>query len=744
VGVHTAPGNTGLIVRVAVAAPVRRSFDYLLPPNEAHLQVLPGCRVRVPFGPRSQIGIVVERLDKSPVPRAKLKPITDVLDELPLLPPDIMALLNWAATYYQHPIGDVLVNTLPALLRQGRPARARPIKRWRISANGADVDIDKLARRAARQSALLSKLKSAQRALSREELALPSAHWPKALANLVDKGWVDEELLEHAPDTADTTSVVAPALSESQRKAIDAVDATTGTFHAFLLDGVTGSGKTEVYIQLIRRAIEHGQQAMVLVPEIGLTPQTVARFEERLGTRLSILHSGLSDQQRLAAWLAARDGSSAVVIGTRSAAFAPLKRPGLFIVDEEHDTSYKQQDGFRYSARDLLVMRARQANVPVVLGSATPSLESLNNVQLGRYKRLVLPERVAGARTPAVTIVDVRAKPFEHGLSQSVAIAIEENLERGEQSLLFLNRRGYAPALLCHSCGWAADCHRCDAHMVYHQSIHKIRCHHCGVERSEPQACPECSVADLRIVGVGTQRVTEGVIERFPGARVARLDRDSTQRKGELEAVLAGVQARRIDILVGTQMLAKGHHFPHVTLVAILDADGGLFGVDFRASERMAQLLVQVAGRAGRSHHPGRVLIQTHHPDHPLLNALLHRGYGHFAEVALLERQSAMLPPCASLALLRAEAASRELSFEFLEAARQALPAIDEPSFMVLGPVPAPMERRAGRYRAHVLVQCGQRGALHRLLSEWVARLEMLKQARRVRWSLDVDPQDMI
>jgi primosomal protein N' (replication factor Y) len=737
-------GGVALIVRVAVAAPVRRSFDYLVPANLEHDRILPGCRVRVPFGPRSQIGIVLERSVKSSVPHSKLKTITELLDPVPLLPPDILALLSWAASYYHHPIGDVLVNTLPSLLRQGRPALARTIKYWRINANGAAVDIEMLARRASRQSALLSKLKNAGRALGRDELALPSTHWPKALAGLVDKGWVDEELRSQPASIVGAPRRAAKQLSVHQQKAIDAVDAKARSFETYVLDGVTGSGKTEVYIQLIQKTIARGQQAMVLVPEIGLTPQTVARFEGRFDTPLSILHSGLSDQQRLRAWLMARDGSASVVIGTRSAAFAPLKRPGLFIVDEEHDTSYKQQDGFRYSARDLLVMRARRAKVPIVLGSATPSLESLNNVQLGRYKRLVLPERVAGARTPSVTVVDVRAKPFEHGLSQSVATAIQETLERGEQSLLFLNRRGYAPALLCHACGWVADCHRCDAHMVYHQSIHKIRCHHCGVERREPDACPECSAPDLRSVGVGTQRVAEGVMARFPAARVARLDRDSTQRKGELEAVLADVQARRVDILVGTQMLAKGHHFPHVTLVAVLDADGGLFGVDFRASERMAQLLVQVAGRAGRSQHPGRVLIQTHHPDHPLLAALLHRGYGHFAEAALLERQSAMLPPCASLALLRAEAASRELGFEFLESARRVLPATDEPSLMLLGPVPAPMERRAGRYRAHLLVQCEQRGVLHRLLGGWVSQLETLKQARRVRWSLDVDPQDMI
>ena len=733
-----------MILRVAVATPLRRSFDYLLPRSLEHLQPARGCRVRVPFGARSQIGIVLDIVESSDVPSAKLKPVTDVLDDQPLLTPDIMALLTWAATYYQHPIGDVLVNTLPSLLRQGRPARAPSVKCWRITESGKAVDLDKLAVRAVRQSALLTKLKTADHALVGEQLALPSRHWPKALASLVEKGWAVMELVDKPLAQVPVGQTPARELSSSQRDAVDRVDASAREFGVFVLDGVTGSGKTEVYLQLIERAIERGQQAMVLVPEIGLTPQTVARFEERLDSRLAILHSGLGDQERLQAWLMARDASASVVIGTRSAAFAPLANPGLFIVDEEHDASYKQQDGFRYSARDLLVMRARRADVPIVLGSATPSLESLNNVQRRRYTRLALPQRAAGARTPDVTIVDVRSKPFEHGLSQSVCTALQENLERGEQSLLFLNRRGYAPALLCHACGWVADCRRCDAHMVYHQAIHRLRCHHCGLEQAEPKACAECGAQKLQVVGVGTQRVTEGVQQRFPEARVARLDRDSIARKGELERVLAQVQARQLDIVVGTQMLAKGHHFPHVTLVAVLDADGGLFGVDFRASERMAQLLVQVAGRAGRSEHRGRVLIQTHHPDHPLLHALLHRGYGHFAEVALLERQAALLPPCASLVLLRAEAQARDLGLEFLEAARQVLPATDDPTFMVLGPVPAPMERRAGRYRAQLLVQTERRQPLHRLLGEWVSRLEALKQARRVRWSLDIDPQDMI
>ena len=730
------------ILRVAVASPVRSAFDYLSRPGPGGEHPRPGCRVRVPFGKASRIGVVLEHTDQPGVAHTRLKPIEEVLDAEPLLSAETIALLGWASDYYQHPIGDVIVNTLPSMLRRGRPARPRVARCWRISGPGKAVDLELLARRAPRQQALLEKLAVAGAPLAREQLALPTSHWPKALAALVDKGWVEEIC---APPPAPCAPTAKPeCLSHSQQLAVDAVDDARGVFKAFVLDGVTGSGKTEVYLQLIERTLARGRQAMVLIPEIGLTPQTVSRFEQRLGARLCVLHSGLSDQQRMNNWLAARDGSARVVIGTRSAVFAPLENAGLFVVDEEHDLSFKQQDGFRYSARDVAVLRARRAGVPIVLGSATPSLETINNVDLDRYTRLALPDRVAGADKPEVTIVDVRGKPFEDALSRSVLEALRTNLEREEQSLLFLNRRGYAPALLCHACGWIAECHRCDAHVVYHQRLGRVRCHHCGSERARPLECQDCGGGDLRVVGVGTERVAEALERHFPDAAIARVDRDTTQRKGALQAMLDDVQSRRTDILIGTQMLAKGHHFPHVTLVAVLDADGGLFGADFRASERMAQLLVQVAGRAGRGQKPGRVLIQTHHPEHPLLHALLHHGYAHFAAAALEERRAAAMPPCACFALLRSEAPTREQGFEFLEAAKSVSPLPSDTGFMLLGPVASPLERRAGRYRAQLLVQSEYRGTLGRFLSTWAQRIDKLKAARRVRWSLDVDPQDMI
>ncbi|MDX1433975.1 MAG: primosomal protein N', partial [Gammaproteobacteria bacterium] len=530
----------------------------------------------------------------------------------------------------------------------------------------------------------------------------------------------------------------------SQREAIDAVCAALGTFQGFLLDGVTGSGKTEVYLAAIERVLARGEQAMVLIPEIGLTPQIVRRLGERLGDCMAVMHSGLADRERLSAWVRARDGSARVVVGTRSAVFAPLARPGLFVVDEEHDVSFKQQEGFRYSARDLAVVRAHRHGVPVILGSATPSLESLHNVARGRYRRLVLSSRAEGAAPPRVEVIDLRGRPFDEGISLELEGALADCLDAGNQALLFVNRRGFAPMLICHACGWLAECERCDARMVYHSASETLRCHHCAAERRAPTSCGACAGTDLRTLGLGTQRVVERLRNRFPHARIDRVDRDSTRRKGAMESVLDAIHAQRTDILVGTQMLAKGHHFPNVTLVGILDADGGLFSVDFRATERMAQLLLQVAGRAGRGRHPGRVLVQTHHPDHPLLEVLVRHGYASFGAAALAEREAAELPPFTALALLRAESPQPEAALGFLRHAAEVARAAAVDQVQILGPVPAPMERRAGRYRAQLLLQSAERARLHALLGRCLAELEGSAGARRVRWSVDVDPQELL
>jgi len=729
------------ILRVAVATPLRRLFDYLAPAGSAAGAPAEGARVRVPFGRGTRIGLVLGRAAESALSPERLKPVLEVIDPAPLLPAASVDLLKWASAYYHHPPGEVVQAALPGPLRRGRAAEVRGVRRWRLTSAGAAVDPDRV-RGAPRQSLALRALGARPEGLPWGELRVAAGECRGALQALARKGWVTAQVEDCL--SAESSPVAPVTLEPDQRAAVDAVAAAWGRFRTFLLDGVTGSGKTEVYLTLIEQVAAQGAQALVLVPEIALTPQLVARFRGRLRVPVAVLHSGLTDEERVCAWLAAREARAPVVVGTRSAALAPLARPGVFIVDEEHDPSFKQHEGFRYSARDLAVFRGRAAGVPVVLGSATPSLESLHNVRQGRYQHLLLARRAAGTRPPALEVVDLRGRRFDDGLSARLLEAVAANLAAGEQTLLFLNRRGFAPVLLCHACGWVADCVRCDAHLVYHRSGARLRCHHCGAERRVPVSCPECRAADLRAVGLGTQKVADALARHFPRARIARMDRDSVRRKGALEGVLADIERGAADIVVGTQMLAKGHHFPNVTLVGIVDADAGLFSVDFRASERMAQLVVQVSGRAGRGERAGRVLIQTHHPAHPLLRALIRHGYAHFAGAALAERGAARLPPFTALALLRAEARSRGAGHAFLEEAAQLARGMRMEGVSLLGPVPAPMERRAGRYRAQLLLEAEERAALHRLLAAWTPALEALRSGRRVRWALDVDPQDMV
>ena len=724
------------VLQVAVPAPVRRRFDYLPPRPGWTPPVRPGVRVQVPFGRTTVIGVVVGVAPTSAVDAARLKRVRAVIDAEPLLDPAMLKLLVWAGGYFQHPIGEVVTGTLPKLLRLGHAPETGRSVRYAATAAGTRAFAEGIAR-APVQARLLGLMLAAG---SVPETALAAEHrdWRRPLRALVAKG-----LAEVREDPPRAGGADRPELNADQRRAVVALREALGTFRPFVLEGVTGSGKTEVYLRVIETVVALGRQALVLIPEIGLTPQLLARFHARLSCRVEALHSRLSDRERLSAWTHARNGTADVLVGTRSAVFAPLARPGLFIVDEEHDLSFKQQDGFRYSARDLAVVRARDAGTPVVLGSATPSLEAIDNVRRGRYRLLTLPHRAGGASPPRVDVVDLRSRPFDSGLCDVLIEAIEQTKARSEQALLFINRRGYAPRLICHACGWIADCERCDAHLVFHREDGRLRCHHCASVRSPITECPGCGSKDVRRLGFGTERVVRALESRIDGLRVARMDRDATRRRGALEALLDRVHAGDVDVVVGTQMLAKGHHFPNVTLVAILDADGGLFGIDFRASERMAQLLLQVAGRAGRGDRAGRVLLQTHHPDHPLLRVLVLQGYRKFCEEALEERRGARLPPFASLALVRAEALQRDAPLSFLRDAGACVSERPHPGVSVLGPVPSPMERRAGRYRAQLLVDAASRAALQRFLPGWIAEVEALPSARKVRWSVDVDPQEM-
>ncbi len=734
------PSASAAILCVAVPSPLRRSFDYYPPAGTDVVAITPGMRVKLPFGRTTVVGLVLDVIASSRIDIKRMKRALAVLDQEALLPADILKLMRWASAYYHHPIGEVVLSALPTLLREGGPAQVRTVASWHLSAAGRDAKPEALTR-APRQAALLRLLQGRAQGLQIGQIT--EGNWRPVLHKLMVRGWVEQCEDAGLTPTAQDPSDTPPGLNTHQDTAVKAVLDALDSFQAFLLDGVTGSGKTEVYLRLIERVIAGGRQALVLVPEIGLTPQLVQRFQRRFQVQVAVLHSNLSDQERLHAWLAARDGSASIVLGTRSAVFTPLHRPGIFIIDEEHDLSFKQQDGFRYHARDVAVRRAQYAGVPIVLGSATPALESLHNVRQGRYRHLVLPQRAGAARAPGICVVDVRHQSLEGGLSQSLRAAMEQHLAKAEQVLLFLNRRGYAPSLICQDCGWLVPCSRCDARLVFYQGQNRLRCHHCGAERPVVTRCGSCDSAKLRPLGQGTERVEQTLLQYFPNTGIVRIDRDSTRRKGSMQAMLEGVHEGRSGILIGTQMLAKGHHLPNVTLVGILDADQGLFGVDFRSPERMAQLIVQVTGRAGRSDKPGQVMIQTRHPDHPLLRALLSQGYAAFAQAALAERHLAALPPYTCMALLRATAVQSEPPQDFLNQARELGLTLDMKPVQLLGPVAAPMERRAGRYRAQLLVQAAQRTDLQHFLGAWIPQLEDLKIARKVRWSIDVDPMEM-
>jgi primosomal protein N' (replication factor Y) len=653
-----------------------------------------------------------------------------------------MGLLRWACDYYHHPPGEVCSTALPVLLRQEREAVVRGISVWRLTAAGCSLTAEQL-QHAPKQLALFQRLIAHKKGMEAAQLDMEMELWRPVMKRLVEKGWVEIEehpCLPYMPPQHEDTP---PRLNPAQQQAVDAIGEHLNGFQPLLLEGVTGSGKTEVYLQAIEQVLATDRQVLVLVPEIGLTPQLLERFRRRFPLPIALLHSGLNDTERLCAWLMAREGKSPIVIGTRSAVFTPLPNIGLIIVDEEHDPSFKQQDGFRYSGRDVAVVRAQRHRIPIILGTATPSLESLHNALQGRYLHLDLPERAGTAVHPAIHLLDVRQQQMEEGLSAPLQKAMHQHLDSGGQVLLFLNRRGYAPTLLCHDCGWVSHCRRCDAHMTYYARSGRLRCHHCGAEHPVPAQCPDCGNLDLRPVGQGTERIEQVLKQLFPDTGIVRIDRDSTRRKGAMDALLAEVHSGEGRILIGTQMLAKGHHFPNVTLVGILDADQGLFSIDFRAGERMAQLIVQVAGRAGRADKPGTVLIQTHVPDHPLLRLLVEKDYAHFARATLKERKEAHMPPFSHLALLRAEAVDRNAPSAYLMEAKALAEQLPHDGIWLLGPVPAPMERRAGRNRAQLLLQADSRQALHKLLHTWARQLEGIKSGRKVRWSLDIDPGEL-
>ena len=710
-----------LAARVAVPVPLPALFDYL-PPDGQPLPP-PGSRVLVPFGKRRLVGLVIAH---GPIPSdTELKAIEQVLDAA-LIPEELLRLIDWCTRYYCFAPGEAVHLLLPVALRRIKPFRPPPPAALDLTEAGREADLE----RARRQHEIRQMLAEGPRL--REDL-MAAGISSSALARLIESDYVRAV---EAP--VDIPALPGPVLNKEQRQAAAAVLSHRHRFAAVLLAGVTGSGKTEVYLHAARRLLARGRQVLILIPEIGLTPQLVRRIESRLGMRAYTYHSGLSDGERLVCWQAARAGQARVIVGTRSAVFLPLANPGLIVVDEEHDGSFKQQDGARYHGRDVAVLRARKLGIPIMLGSATPSLESLNNARAGRYQMLKLTERAGAAVQPRWRVLDQRGQGG--AMVPELLQAIRRHLDADGQVLLYRNRRGYAPVLMCNACGWQADCQRCSAHMTWHQQIARLQCHHCGASMRQPPRCPDCGAPDLAPVGAGTERLEEILAQQFPDVPVHRVDRDSMSGRDDFERLLEKVRNGGRCIVVGTQMLAKGHHLPSVTLAAVLDVDQALFSADFRAPEKLGQIVFQVAGRSGRGERPGDFLLQTRHPEHPLLGQLLRGDYLSLAGHLLDERDAAALPPATALALVRAEAHHAELPRDFLKQAARHLAA---PGIELAGPIPAIMSRRGGYWRFQLWLQASDRTSLVNLLHARQAGLAQLPLARKVRWHIDMDPVEL-
>ncbi|HEY8569170.1 primosomal protein N' [Microbulbifer sp.] len=734
-----APEGVRAILRLAVPVPLRRLFDYLPPQGMSADDLCPGQRFLVPFGNRDLVAVLVDVVAESPL--AELKPATECIDRQPIFDARSRQFLQWAADYYQAPVGELYAAALPVALRKGKPADHWAEQWLELTTEGKGLPETALARAKKQQELLQLLLQTGRQSRTALNARGLNATVCKALIERNLAHWVTGPTAP--PPLEDVEPQAALELNDEQREVIDAVPASG--FSASLLEGTTGSGKTEVYLRLMARALNRGEQALLLVPEIGLTPQTLRRIAARFPDfRIAALHSGLADGERARAWLSAASGVADIVIGTRSAIFTPLPRLGVILIDEEHDGSFKQQDGVRYSARDLSVVLAKSAGVPVLLGSATPSLESLHNALSGRYQHLRLRHRAGNARPPQISVVPTLHQQLQEGFAPQVLRHIGETLNRGEQALVFINRRGYAPALTCDDCGWLADCPHCSAKLTLHRRSRHLRCHHCDYRMREVHSCPQCHSRNLNALGAGTERSEDFLTHSFRNFPVIRVDRDTTATKQALDKLLEPARNGEPCLLLGTQMLAKGHHLPKVTLVVIQDADGGLFSADFRAPERMGQLLEQVAGRAGRGDLPGHVLVQSRYPEHPLLQLLLNRGYGAFARQLLEERKIAQLPPVRAMALVRAECEEPRWAEEFLANARNYLEALapGSPELQYLGPVPALLERKSGRFRFYIQITADKRGLLQQLLARFCQWAEGNRN-RRLRWAVDMDAQEL-
>lgn len=741
--------QSGCIVEVAVPLPLRQCFDFLLPQN---CSAVVGGRIKVPFGKRILVGVISKIKTDSEYPNHKLKNAEQVLDQEPIFEPELWATLNWISQYYLAPIGEVMSIALPVNLRQANQIKPKTQKMWGLSNYGRSTDIESLSK-APLQLAIIKRLVR-EKNLSASNFRDQSPGWRQAISALEKKGWLESDELQPkltpisvADDSEQYHAIDSKRLNQEQKMAIKALEETVQakSFSCTLLHGVTGSGKTEVYFEAIQQVIHEGKQALILVPEIGLTPQLVNRINSYFDVSVAILHSGLNKTERHLAWWHAREGNAKIILGTRSAVFTSCKDLGLIVVDEEHDGSFKQQDGVRYHARDVAIYRAKQHGIPIILGSATPSLETYSNARSGRYQLLTLLQRATQTALPDIALIDLSKTTTEDGLSLPMFEAIRDCLDMGKQTVLFLNRRGYAPVMFCTDCRQTVRCHRCDSNLTVHRRANRVRCHHCGFDGAVPKQCKHCFGHEFAEVGEGTQRVEEILEQRFPKARILRIDRDSSSRKGELDELLQQVRRGDADIVLGTQLLTKGHDFPEVALVGILNADQGLYSTDFRATEHLFQQILQVSGRAGRRGQVGRVLIQTEFADHPFFERICSHDFNHFAIELLAERQSANFPPYGHFALLHAESPHQAKALQFLRRAKQDIVAAE--GVRVMDVIPAPMERRAGRFRAQLLLCSSQRSALNASLLQWLQLLEDDKGARKlastVRWNLDIDPQNL-
>jgi len=752
------PGSR--IALIGLDLPLANSFDFLLP---AGIEAGVGNLVIVPFGRQRMVGVVVGLRDESDIPPEKLRAIESVKCGLPPLSAEIIAVFRFCADYYHCSIGQIALNAIPPVARTLKDLPRQDGGTLAVTVDG-QAALAAMSARAAAQRAMLSLLAGGAMSVAALRRALPRSS--ATLKRLMALGWIErfeEADLKAGPEAHAATQVAmhspptsappiqqhAPTLNGEQQVAVNAINDVIrdgdGRFQAFVLDGITGSGKTEVYLAAIAAALSKGRQALVLVPEINLTPSFLRHVRSRfLSHRIAPAHSGMAGGARYTAWRAAQDGEADIVIGTRLAVFTPMPRLGLIIVDEEHDASFKQQEGVRYSARDVAVFRASIAKCPVVLGSATPSIETLDNVERGRFARLVLRERaIAQAALPTVSFINLDAEKAPDGITQSLIRAIDETVKRGEQAMVFINRRGFAPALVCGGCGWMPECKRCSARMVFHRAANRLKCHHCGAEARAPTVCSDCGSSDLHPAGQGSERIEDALRAAFPHLRIARVDRDSTRKRGSAESIFLAAERGEIDILVGTQMLTKGHDFPKMTLVGVINADGAVFSADFRAAERMAQQLMQVAGRAGRAQLPGRVLIQTRFIEHPVYRAVATHNYAAFVTAALTERRMMHLPPYSYLALLRTESRDVEKLDAFMARAQQLAREVAQvETLRVWEPVTATLERKAGYVRKQLMVQADSRRALQQFLTAWIEPLRA-SDTRAVRWAVDVDPIDV-